>query len=53
MWPKKEREMDTTAAHKVAKSYPLYQVVKLSCCGSLININPSAYCPLRRYCTLS
>ena len=38
MWPIKEKE---TAALKVAKSYPLYLVIRRRRYGSLIKINPS------------
>ena len=37
------REGKYTVAHKVAKSYPLYQIVGLCRYGSLIKINPSEY----------
>ena len=37
-----ERERKQTAAHVVAKSYPLYLTVKICRYVSLININPSA-----------
>ena len=36
-----KRERKQTAAHIVAKSYPLWQAVGMHCYGSLININPS------------
>ena len=36
-----KRERKLTAAHIVAKSYPLYLVVRILRYGSLININPS------------
>ena len=40
MWPIKNRKQ--TAAHKVAKSYPLYLAVRMRRYVSLININPSS-----------
>ena len=40
MWPIQEKEKKT-AAHIVAKYYPLYLAVKMCRYGSLIYINPS------------
>ena len=39
-----KRERIKTAAHIVAKFYPLYLVVKMCRYGSLININHSGLC---------
>ena len=41
MWPIRERKY--TAAHIVAKSYPLYLAVRMRRYGSLIKINPSGW----------
>ena len=38
-----KREIKYTAAHKVAKSYVLELAAEMRRCGSLININPSAF----------
>ena len=37
----KKKELKQTAAHIVAKSYPLQQAAGMRRYGSLININPS------------
>ena len=38
-----KRERKLTAAHVVAKSYPLYLAVRMRRYGSLIKINPSDF----------
>ena len=46
----KKRERKQTAAHIVAKSYPLWQAIIMRRYGSLSNINPCGRIQLPFYC---